>query len=53
MIFSHFPESALESYLKMYDILLNSRCKNEENVICFRQECLNELKRKHDLYKTK
>ena len=51
MILSHLPIQTLKAYIKTYDIILNTKSKDSENIIKFREECLNELKKKYDLYK--
>lgn len=50
MVLSHLPKSALIARLKMYDILLNNGCKNRENVLHFRDECITTLRNKYNLY---
>lgn len=51
MIFTHLSDSSLIAHLKTYDVLLINGCKNQENIINFRKECLNELGRRYDLHK--
>lgn len=53
MIFSHFSESSLIAHLKMYSILLNNKCRNPENIKRFREECVYEIERRHDLHSKK
>lgn len=36
----------------MYNILLNNGCKNSENVIYFKEQCIKELE-KYGLYTVK
>lgn len=46
MIFTHFSKSTLLSHLKTFDLLINSNCKNLDNVKHFKEECLRELERR-------
>jgi len=50
MIISYLPESAILARLKQYEILLNTNCRNRENILNFYYECKNELERRHGLY---
>lgn len=52
MIFSHLPKASLLAIIKNYDILLYFGCKNSENVIRHREDCLKTLEM-YDLHKEK
>lgn len=49
MIFSHFSDSSLKTYLNYYSILIpQTNGISQANLIRFRDECLRELQKKTD-----